>query len=99
MKYGLLSILFFIGGQFCFKAQSDTTIASKNTSIAIFYLDSTGKINQKPTKVIGNNIPYLVIFNLTNTNISIKLSEDAKVWSGFTLKPLSKELYRCDGIE
>jgi|GEM_PF-4942458 len=80
-------------------SQRDTTIASKTVNESTFYLDDTGKINQKHLKNIGNEIPHLVIFNLTNNNISIKLSANGLKWNEFLLNPVTKNIYRCDNIQ
>lgn len=97
MKIRLLLILFWL--PLWFQAQTDTTEASKNVRVSILSFDGDGKINLEKVKDIGEGIPHLTIFNLAYNNVTIRLTIDGQVWSYFTLDAISKNNYRCDGIQ
>ena len=80
------------------KAQSDTIVASQKVYTHIVQFDSTGMNQNEVSKSMGKFLPYLVLYNLTWNNISIKISADKKKWIGFGLNPMSKHLFRCKGI-
>jgi hypothetical protein len=84
---------------FWLMAQSDTSIASKNVYETIIFIDNSGNINQNTTKDVGEKLPHLVIFNLADSKVNIKLSIDGQTWSEFLLEPISKDLFRCDNIQ
>ena len=80
-------------------AQSDTTQAAKNVHTAVLAWEQNGNIECDTSviannKAAGNGIPHLTIYNLSQQAVSIKLSFDAKTWTRFYLKPMSKNLYR-----
>lgn len=99
MKSKLFLLLFCLPILGQVQAQIDTTAAAKNVKKSIFHIDSQGNIDQKPTKDIGNKIPHLVVFNLANKNVEIKLSLDRQAWNNFSLDATSKNIYRCDAIQ
>lgn len=97
MKFRLFLILFWL--PIWVQAQTDTTDAAKNVTKSIFHVDSLGQINKESVKEIGKEIAHLIIFNLANNNVTIKLSLNGQKWSEFTLDAISKNIYRCDAIQ
>jgi hypothetical protein len=97
LKLSLILLQIFITS--LLNAQHDTTLASRNVIKNDFTIDSSGILNQKPTKDVGNKIQHLVIFNLSFSQVNIKLSVDGQKWTDFLLQPITKHLYRCDNIQ
>lgn len=80
-------------------AQIDTALAAQNVRESTFYIGESGEVMQDTiVRDVGKNIPHLTLFNLAQSDVKIKLSKNARAWSSFKLNPVSKNLYRCDGI-
>ena len=74
----------------------DFTLDIKESTLNV---DNFGQIYQESIEEIGKGIPHLIILNLANNNVIIKLSLDGQKWSDFSLDAISKNIYRCDAIQ